>query len=44
VARLRDLMTNPAIRSNMEAVSKTYQTNGAAIAAQLVANLAGQRV
>jgi zeaxanthin glucosyltransferase len=36
---LRELMTNPAIRSNMAAVSKTYQTSGARTTAQLVANL-----
>ena len=42
VDRLRDLTTNPTVRSNMDAVSKTYQTNGAATTAQLIANLVRQ--
>jgi UDP:flavonoid glycosyltransferase YjiC (YdhE family) len=44
VERLRDLATGSAVRSNMDAVSKTYQTNGAATAAKLVIDLARQGV
>jgi len=40
--RLRDLLVNPKIRSNMDAVSKTYQTNGARRTADLIAKLAGR--
>ncbi len=39
---LRELATNPSLRSKMEAVSKTYQTNGAVTAANLIANLPSQ--
>ena len=42
--RLRHLLTSPEIRSKMTAVSETYQTNGAVVAADLVANLAGRRI
>jgi UDP:flavonoid glycosyltransferase YjiC (YdhE family) len=39
VDRLRELLTSPVVRSNMEAVSRTYQTNGARTTAQLIAKL-----
>ena len=42
VDRLLDLLANPVIRANMDAVSRTYQANGAAATARLVANLAGE--
>jgi zeaxanthin glucosyltransferase len=40
--RLRDLLENPDIRSSMDTVSGTYQTNGAAKTAELIAKLAGR--
>ena len=39
---LRNLVTNLSIRSKMEGVSRTYQTNGAVTAAKLIANLASR--
>lgn len=39
---LRVLLTSPMVRSSMDAVSKTYQANGAVTAARLVADIARQ--
>ncbi len=42
VERLGGLLTSPAVRSNMERVSKTYQTNGAVTTARLIELIRGQ--